>query len=89
MVVVEGRRSMSDWRIENVKFTRGAVLFFRKYARYSDVWDHDHCEGCVATFMESGGPDTLQEGYCTEDKCRWICPNCFNDLKDEMGWKLG
>jgi hypothetical protein len=80
---------MSDWRIDNARFTKGAVLLFRKYTRYSEIWDHDHCEACLAKFMESGGSDSLDEGYCTEDRYRWICQSCFNDLKDEMGWKLG
>lgn len=80
---------MSDWRIDNAKHTRGAVLQFRKYARYSETWDHDHCAGCWAKFMEPGGPDALTEGYVTEDNYRWICPECFRDLKDLMEWKLG
>jgi hypothetical protein len=37
--------------------------------------------------MESG-TDVLTEGYATEDNYRWICPSCFRDLKDEMGWTL-
>jgi transposase-like protein len=37
--------------------------------------------------MESG-PDFLTEGYATEGNYRWICPKCFRDLKDEMGWTL-
>ena len=79
---------MSDYRIDNAQWTRGAILHFRKYARFSDTRDHDHCEGCWAKFMESGGPDVLTEGYSTEDNYRWICPECFRDLKDIMGWRL-
>jgi hypothetical protein len=37
--------------------------------------------------MESGPPGTLKEGYVTEDD-RWIFPECFRELKDEMGWTL-
>ena len=79
---------MADWRIDNAKWTRGAVLHFRNYTRYREDWDHDHCEGCWAKFMESGPTDVLSEGYVTEDNRRWICPECFRDLKDEMRWKL-
>jgi hypothetical protein len=82
------RPDLSDWRIENLKFTRGANLQFKKYARYGENWDHDHCEGCWATFMESGGPDVLTEGYLTDDNYRWICLDCFRDLKDFMDWKV-
>lgn len=78
---------MADWRIDNAKHTRGAVLTLKKYIAPRDTWDHDHCECCWAKFMEST-PDALSEGYATEDNYRWICPNCFRDLKDEMGWTL-
>jgi hypothetical protein len=79
---------MADWRIDNAKWTRGALLRFQKYARPREDWDHDHCEGCFAKFMESGSPEVLTEGYVTEDNRRWICPECFRDLQQEMEWKL-
>ena len=60
--------NMADWRVDNAKWTRGAVLHFQKYARPREDGDHDHCEGCWAKFMESGPPDVLTEGYVTEDK---------------------
>jgi hypothetical protein len=31
---------MADWRIDNAKCTRGAVLHFKKYTRYREGWDH-------------------------------------------------
>ena len=31
---------MADWRIDNAKWTRGAVLHFRNYTRYREDWDH-------------------------------------------------
>jgi len=80
--------SMTDWRVDNAKWTRGAVLRFQKYARPRENWDHDHCEGCWAKFMETGSPEVLTEGYVTEDNRRWICPECFRDLQQEMEWKL-
>jgi SRSO17 transposase len=79
---------MSDWRIDLARHTKSAALYFRKYARYSEQWDHDHCEACTATFIESGPAGTLTEGYATADNYRWICSDCFRDLKDEMGWTL-
>lgn len=82
-------RPLSDWRIESGKWTRGAVLQFKRYTLYREGWDHDHCECCWAKFAESEGPDVLTEGYATEDNYRWICPTCFHELKDVMGWKLG
>jgi hypothetical protein len=76
------------WRIDNAKWTRDATLEFRKYSRPSETWDHDHCAACWAKFMELPAPDVLDQGYVTTDGDRWICPNCFQELKDAMGWKL-
>jgi hypothetical protein len=78
---------MDDWRIDNARWTRGAILHFRAYTRYSETWDHDHCEACWDTFMETGSPDILTEGYVADDN-RWICAQCFEELKEEMGWTL-
>jgi hypothetical protein len=77
---------MADWRTDNAKRTRGAVVRFQKYTAPRQDWDHDHCEGCWAKFMESGSPEALTEGYVTEDN-HWICVECFRDLHEEMGWK--
>ena len=81
-------KKMGDWRIDNAKRTRGALLREMKYSRPEEDWDHDHCEGCWAKFMESELPGTLTAGYVTEDNRCWICPDCFRDLRDEMEWKL-
>ena len=78
---------MADWRADNAHHTRGAVLRWRKYTQPSESWDHDHCEGCWAKFMESGVEGALAEGYATDDD-RWICSDCYHDLKQDMGWKL-
>jgi hypothetical protein len=79
---------MPDWRIDNAKHTRGAALHFQKYTHYSEDWDHDHFEACWAMFMEVPSAEILTGGYTTEDNYRWICPQCFQDLKEEMQWKL-
>jgi hypothetical protein len=79
---------MTDWRIDLSKWTRDAKLRFKKYEQPSEDWDHDHCEACMTKFMESGRPGILTAGYVTEDNYRWICPKCFEELKEEMAWKL-
>lgn len=61
---------------------------FRKYVQPRKDWDHDHCVGCWAKFMESSSLGVLAEGYDTEDSNRWICPDRFRDLSEEMEWKL-
>jgi len=78
---------VTDWRIDNAKWTRGAVVRFQKYTQPREDWDHDHCEGCWAKFMETSSSEALVEGYATADN-RWICSECFRDLQQEMGWKL-
>ena len=78
---------MADWRIDNAKWTRGALLRFQKYTPPKPDWDHDHCAGCWAKFTQSGAPNIQTEGYVTEDN-RWICAECFRDLHEVMGWKL-
>ena len=79
---------MSDWRSDLAQHSKGAVLYRRKYTRRSEPSDHDHCEACTAKFMERSSADALKEGYATADNYRWICDECFHDLKDEMGWRL-
>ena len=79
---------MTDWRIDTAKRIKGASLRFQKYQRYSETWDHEHCVGCWAKFLESKvSPDILIEGYVTEDD-HWVCSQCFDDLREVMDWKL-
>lgn len=58
------------------KYLEGAALVRRPYKRYSESWDHDHCEFCGATFMDPNDlaadrtttpedPELLTEGYTT------------------------
>jgi len=56
---------MADWRTDNAKWTGGAVVRLQKYTPPKPGWDHDHCEGCWAKFMESDSPEALTEGYVT------------------------
>ena len=79
---------MIDWRIDTAKRIKGATLCYQQYRRRSETWEHEHCVGCWVTFMESkAAPEVLTEGYVTQDD-RWVCPQCFADLRDEMDWKL-
>ena len=83
-----------QWRIDNVDMhrVRGLRLQFRRYVRWSEEWDHDHCVGCWATFSEYDAPNYQHEGYATTDDYpkgamyEWVCQTCFNDLKDDVGW---
>jgi len=81
-------------RVDNVSHLRGLRLQFRRYGRWSESWDHDHCAACWVKFAEFEGPNILHEGYATCDDYRkgacyeWICQSCFDDLKDDMGWTI-
>lgn len=77
-----------DWRLQGQeRYLYGATLYWRKYARYRDSWEHDHCEFCWAKFMEEYHPGVLHEGYTTSDHYYWICETCFEDFKDRFQWK--
>jgi hypothetical protein len=83
-----------QWRLDFAKGLEGVALQYQKYRRRSASWDHDHCAACWAKFAEFDGPDIQHEGYATcEDykhgaRYDWVCRDCFEDLKEFMGWKL-
>lgn len=69
-------------------YLNGAILHWATYRVPSLKWDHDHCEFCWAKFTESGGPDSLHDGYTTDDGYRWICSQCFEDFKDQFHFSV-
>ena len=73
---------------EEFSYLRGIKLYWKAYAPYSDVWTHDHCEFCFATFSEHDGPNILHHGYSTEDEYRWICKTCFDEFKEFFDWQV-
>jgi hypothetical protein len=81
-----------DWRLRNARHLAGLTLHRQPYKRWSDSWDHDHCAACFAKFAEFDGPDVQHVGYATGDDYakgagyEWVCPACFSDLKDRLGW---
>ena len=68
------------------------TIQLRRYARWSESWDHDHCAACWAKFAEFEGLDIQHAGYATCDDypkgaCyEWVCQACFEDLKNDMQW---
>lgn len=68
----------------------GVTLVGRRYRQNpcNPDWDHDHCEFCGANFMLPQFPDTLHEGYATEDDYRWVCERCFHNFVDQFGWTV-
>ena len=78
-----------DWRLQGQeKYLKGVTLHRKRYQRYSNTWDHDHCAFCWAEFAEADLiPDALHEGYATADNYYWVCENCFEDFKERFGWR--
>jgi hypothetical protein len=80
-----------DWRLAGNKHLKGALLHRRKYFLWQPDWTHDHCEFCMQAIVVEGdpgaGPNTLTEGWATDDEYYWICDACFQDLRARMRWK--
>ena len=77
----------TDWRNrEQIDYLFGKKLKFLQYS--TEVRDHEHCEFCFERI--SNIQDSVREGYCTVDtKYKyWICPQCYNDLKDIFKWEI-
>ena len=81
----------------------GTVFLRRDYRALSERWEHEHCEMCMAKFMDAtysathaqfieDHPDVLMSGLVTDvrerRKERWVCEECFADFADELGWVL-
>ena len=79
-----------DWRLTNQEtYLKGVTLYKRRYARYSDEWDHDHCAFCRAKFAEKDVlPEALHEGYTTRDGYHWICESCYRDFNSMFHWTV-
>jgi hypothetical protein len=82
-------RELNDWRLTNQeRYLKGATLVWHSYAPANPKNDHDHCEFCFAKFMQTEHPETLQVGYSTPDRDRWICKACFDDFVDLFSWNV-
>lgn len=56
-----------------------------RWARYRDLADpqgHAHCEICWATFADYG--DYQREGWGSLDGNRWLCADCFDEIRDHF-----
>jgi len=88
-----------DWRYEHLQtqpYLRGVRLQLMKYRAYRPGWEHDHCVGCWAKFAEHDDPvePIEHEGYTTTGEYKhgaqyeWVCPRCFSDFREAMGWTV-
>ncbi|GHU47243.1 hypothetical protein FACS1894120_5090 [Clostridia bacterium] len=81
--------SSDDWRLNTGKgqsaYLSGKTLIkTAHYKKYSERWEHEHCEFCWETFTESYNGVM----YHTLDKKCWICEVCFNDFKEMFNWAV-
>ena len=77
-----------DWRrCGQEEYLAGIPLkFVARFTPPKPTWDHEHCEFCWAEISPYKGD--LPGGYCTLDEYRWICPECYEDFKEEFDWTL-
>ena len=77
----------NDWRLRGQEnYLKGRRLIKMPYFRWSETWDHEHCEFCWDKFSDYEGD--LHEGNVTvDDKYNWICPECFADFKEMFQWE--
>jgi hypothetical protein len=79
----------NDWRLQGQEHYLNGRCWTRKlYRKYQPDWDHDHCSFCWAKLMEPETPDTLHEGYSTQDDYYWVCPACFTDFQEMFQWTV-
>ena len=60
--------SAEEWKqykLKNLERLRALTFTFADYAPPSTEWDHDHCEGCWATFALFDESEILPSGYFT------------------------
>jgi hypothetical protein len=88
-----------DWRLgRQERYLQPARLCWKRYSRWSDERDHDHCEFCWAKFVAPDdphqGPDDLNEGYAVlsnkdfPDDYHWICAACYADFRGMFNWEV-
>ena len=88
---------VDNWRLEHLQdqpYLRGVRFQKLRWRQRSPTWDHDHCVACWARFAELDRPDEpiFHEGFTTcadyqhGAEYDWVCPECFAEFKEEMGW---
>jgi hypothetical protein len=55
----------NQWRIDSARHLAGLTLYFQRYTRWSESWEHDNCSACGAKFAEFDSPEILHEAYAT------------------------
>lgn len=72
----------------------GSAFTQKPYRKWSDNWDHDHCEVCWRTIAEFEGDNIIRAGYAStatekwKADYHWICPECFERHREHMRWAV-
>ncbi len=85
---MDENQEVEPWIKEIIDTYDGVALYRKKYSRYSESWDHDHCDICSQKLMEAPGQDIENEGYSTDDSYNWICIGCANKYGPFAKWIL-
>lgn len=79
----------NDWRLMGQEeYLYGIHLQWKAYELGYPGYDHEHCEFCWQKIASFDAPDVEREGYATEDNCRWVCRQCFDDFRVMFAWEL-
>lgn len=86
-----------SWRAESASRIKGESFVFKKW-KPSGSWDHDHCAGCWKRICAAddfiGDDFKADEGYAITadyshgEDYEWVCEECFEKLKDVLGFKI-
>lgn len=88
---MENKDLKSDWRLMNQeRYLMKKTLYFHKYQKYSEKWEHDHCDFCSKKFMENceNIDFCTTSGYSTVDNYHWICSDCYEDFMEIFEWTI-
>lgn len=80
----------NDWRLmgqetymKGVHLNKIQPINYAKQLKQPALW-HEHCEFC----MEKIDMHNEHECYCTDDKYRFICEECYEDFKENFNWSV-
>lgn len=76
-------RDDEDGRLYHFGIRTGSRM---AWTRYSIPGGHVHCELCWTAFAAHGynHPKVSHEGYATLDGSRWLCRDCFDEVRDHF-----
>ena len=83
-----------DWRLQGQeRYLQGATLRWKSWWTADPAWDHDHCEFCwhdigSPELAERSSKPTYTQGFVSDDDYRWICRDCFHDMRERFEWSV-